>query len=149
MVVSARRAAQADEDAVVELPTPASPRRGTGESRPRAIRLVLAPVAALAVVGLVVGGALLPLGKGSVERADPDVAVIPASTFTPERVLGTSRSQTQAPLVSPTAAEPKPSTASLPSAPPASSAEPTTSAGRRSRRVLRTRRRWARFRWVS
>ncbi len=131
MVVSARRAAQADEDAVVELPTPASPRRGTGESRPRAIRLVLAPVAALAVVGLVVGGALLPLGKGSVERADPDVAVIPATTFTPERVLGTSRSQTQAPLVSPTAAEPKPSTASLPSAPPASSAEPTTSAGRK------------------
>ncbi|MBK7822466.1 MAG: SH3 domain-containing protein [Tessaracoccus sp.] len=126
MVVSARRAAEVEEDAVVELPTHTSPRRGDPQAaRPRAVRLVLAPLAALTVVGLIVGGALLPLGKGSVERADPDVVVIPVTTFTPERLLRPSRSetQTQPPLAAATPVEPQPSTPTLPAAP-----EPTASA---------------------
>ena len=102
MVATARRAAHADDEALVELPTPAAPRRGAHRAASRGLRLALAPVTALAVVGLVAGATLLPLEKGRVERADPDFAAV-TPTFTPERPLATSRSLPRAPLTEATA----------------------------------------------
>jgi len=102
VVATARRAAQADDEALVELPTPAAPRRGERRASSRGLRLALAPVTALAVVGLVAGATLLPLDKGRVERADPDFAAV-TPTFTPVRPLATSRSLPRAPLTEATA----------------------------------------------
>ena len=57
MVATARRAAQADDEALVELPTPAAPRRGERRASSRGLRLALAPVTALAVCVSILEGA--------------------------------------------------------------------------------------------
>ena len=123
MVVTARRAAPEGGEAFVELAESTAPRRGERRAMPRGVRLALAPLTALTVVGLVAGAALLPLDKGRVERADPDYAVVaPSTALTPAR--SSSRTLDRVPLSRPIAPEPEPSTASSRPAEPESSAAP-------------------------
>ena len=107
-MVDARRAAP-DDDSVVDLGVVAPARRATPSVAPRTVRLILAPIALLSVVGLAAGLMVVP-GR--------DAAVTDPHTATVAQPLGLSRNLEREALLPP----------SVSPSPTATSAAPTEEA---------------------